>query len=99
MSDPAQSLTVGVVGAGTMGAGIAQVCLQAGHEVVVYDVDEAAVAGGLRRIADGLDRLVSKGRLTADERQTALDRLREAYTLESVAGGSVVEIEAALENL
>ncbi len=88
-----------MVGAGTMGAGIAQVCLQAGHEVVLYDVDEAAVASGLRRIADGLDRLVSKGRLTADERQAALDRLREAYTLESVAGGADVVIEAALENL
>jgi 3-hydroxybutyryl-CoA dehydrogenase len=82
-----------------MGAGIAQVCLQAGHEVVLYDVDEAAVARGLRRIADGFDRLVGKGRLTAEGRQAALDRLREAYTLESVAGGADVVIEAALENL
>jgi 3-hydroxybutyryl-CoA dehydrogenase len=92
-------LVVGVVGAGTMGAGIAQVCLQAGHEVVLYDVDEAAVARGLSRVADGLDRLVAKGRLTADERQAALDRLRQAYTLEAVASGADVVIEAALEDL
>ena len=90
---------IGVVGAGTMGAGIAQVCLQAGHEVVLYDVDEAAVARGLARIADGLDRLVSRGRMSADDRQAALDRLREAYTLETVAGGADVVIEAALEDL
>ena len=94
-----QLLVVGVVGAGTMGAGIAQVCLQAGHEVVLYDVDEAAVARGLARISEGLDRLVDKGRLTADDRQAALDRLRQAYTLESVASGADVVIEAALEDL
>jgi len=93
------TLVVGVVGAGTMGAGIAQVCLQAGHEVVLYDVDEAAVARGLTRIADGLDRLVARGRLTADDRQAALDRLRQAYTLEAVASGADVVIEAALEDL
>jgi 3-hydroxybutyryl-CoA dehydrogenase len=93
------SLVVGVVGAGTMGAGIAQVCLQAGHEVVLYDVDEAAVARGLTRIADGLDRLVTKGRLTADDRQAALDRLRQAYTLDTVAGGADIVIEAALEDI
>jgi 3-hydroxybutyryl-CoA dehydrogenase len=92
-------LVVGVVGAGTMGAGIAQVCLQAGHEVVLYDVDEAAVARGLARIEQGLDRLVAKARLTTDDRQAALDRLRQAYTLESVAGGADVVIEAALEDL
>jgi 3-hydroxybutyryl-CoA dehydrogenase len=82
-----------------MGAGIAQVCLQAGHEVVLYDVDEDAVARGLARVADGLDRLVSKGRLTGGDRQAALDRLRQAYTLESVASGADVIIEAALEDL
>lgn len=92
-------LIVGVVGAGTMGAGIAQVCLQAGHEVVLYDVDEAAVARGLARIADGLDRMVARGRMSAGERQAALDRLREAYTLETVAGGADVVIEAAVEDL
>jgi hypothetical protein len=57
---------VGVVGAGTMGAGIAQVCLHAGHEVLLYDVDHAAIERGRERIADGLARLVAKGRLPAD---------------------------------
>jgi 3-hydroxybutyryl-CoA dehydrogenase len=92
-------VVVGVVGAGTMGAGIAQVCLQAGHEVVLYDLDAAAIARGRARIADGFDRLVSKGRLTAEDQQAALERLREAYTLESVASGAEVVIEAALEDL
>jgi 3-hydroxybutyryl-CoA dehydrogenase len=93
------TLVVGVIGAGTMGAGIAQVCLQAGHEVVLYDVDEAAVSRGRDRIVEGLDRLTDKGRLTNDDRQAALDRLREAYTLESAASGADIVIEAALEDL
>jgi len=90
---------VGVVGAGTMGAGIAQVCLQAGHEVLLHDVDHAAIERGRGRITDGLAKLVDKGRMTADAQATALAGLRDAHALDEVAEGSDVIIEAALEDL
>jgi len=90
---------VAVIGAGTMGAGIAQVCLAAGHEVVLYDVDEAALARGRARIDDGLDRLVERGRLAPDARAAALASLREAHTIETAAAGADVVIEAALEDI
>ena len=56
---------VGVVGAGTMGAGIAQLALAAGHEVILYDVDDAALDRARARIAGGLDRMAGKGRIDA----------------------------------
>jgi 3-hydroxybutyryl-CoA dehydrogenase len=82
-----------------MGAGIAQVCLQAGHEVVLHDVDEVALEGGRQRIAEGLERLVAKGRLTDTDRTAALGGLRLALTLNELAAGADVVIEAALEDL
>jgi 3-hydroxybutyryl-CoA dehydrogenase len=93
------SLVVGVVGAGTMGAGIAQVCLQAGHEVLLYDVDEAAIERGRGRISDGLDRLVVKGRLADSEATAMIERLRDAHALTALAEEADVVIEAALEDL
>ncbi len=94
-----QKLIVGVVGAGTMGAGIAQVCLQAGHEVVLFDVDEAAVARGRERIAAGFQRMIDKGRLTSDDAQRMTATLRDAYGLDELAQDADVVIEAALEDL
>jgi 3-hydroxybutyryl-CoA dehydrogenase len=91
--------TVGIVGAGTMGAGIAQVCLTAGHEVLLYDVDHAAIERGRGRIDDGLRKLVDKGRLTADEHARLFANLRDAHTLEGLAAESDLVIEAALEDL
>ncbi|HET7677566.1 MAG TPA: 3-hydroxyacyl-CoA dehydrogenase NAD-binding domain-containing protein [Candidatus Limnocylindrales bacterium] len=96
---PAGALVVGVVGAGTMGAGIAQVCLAAGHEVVLHDVDEAAVARGQERIVRGLDRLAERGRLTGELRDAALARLRRAASLDALAAEADLVIEAALEDL
>ena len=92
-------MIVGVIGAGTMGAGIAQLCLQAGHEVVLHDVDHAAIERGRGRIADGLEKLVTKGRLTADDRDAILASLRDAHSLEGLAEESDVVIEAALESI
>ncbi|HEY7025081.1 MAG TPA: 3-hydroxyacyl-CoA dehydrogenase NAD-binding domain-containing protein [Candidatus Limnocylindrales bacterium] len=99
MSDPAETLTVGVVGAGTMGAGIAQVCLQAGHDVLLFDVDHEAIERGRARIADGLQRLVDKGKLPPDGRERMLAALRDAHSLEGLAEESDIVIEAALEDL
>ena len=95
----APTLTIGVVGAGTMGAGIAQVCLQAGHDVQLFDVDHAAIERGRGRIADGLQRLVDKGKLPVDGRERMLAALRDAHTLEGLAEEADIVIEAALEDL
>ncbi len=99
VSPAAGPLIVGVVGAGTMGAGIAQVCLQAGHEVLLHDVDHAAIERGRSRIADGLAKLVERGRLTSDEQARLMASLRDAHALHELAAEADVVIEAALEDL
>ena len=87
------------MGAGAMGAGIAQVCLATGHDVALHDVDPAAVSKGRTRIEAGLERLVAKGRLADAERSAALARLVEAPSLAAAAEGADFVIEAALEDL
>ena len=81
---------VGVVGAGTMGAGIAQVALEHGHEVVLYDVDREATERGRDRIARNLERRGVAVRLEA---------LRTVTSLEDVGAEADLVIEAALEDL
>jgi 3-hydroxybutyryl-CoA dehydrogenase len=86
-----------------MGAGIAQLALEHGHEVVLHDVDEAAIERGRARVADGLARRAA--RLDLDEDSTAdwisgrLGALRDAHTLDAVGAEAEVVIEAALEDL
>jgi 3-hydroxybutyryl-CoA dehydrogenase len=99
VAEAAPALTVGIVGAGTMGAGIAQVCLQAGHDVQLFDVDHAAIERGRDRIAAGLEKLVDKEKLPADGRARMLDALRDAHSLEGLAEEADIVIEAALEDL
>jgi 3-hydroxybutyryl-CoA dehydrogenase len=94
---------VGVVGAGTMGAGIAQLALEAGHEVVLHDVDEAAIERGRGTIRDGLARRAAKLELDADSIDDWVDGrlsgLREATSLDALGAEAGVIIEAALEDL
>ena len=94
---------IGVVGAGTMGAGIAQLALEHGHEVVLHDVDEAAIERGRERIRDGLAKRATKLGLDADTVDDWIDgrftRLREAETLAGLGGEIDVAIEAAIEDL
>ncbi len=92
---------VGVVGAGTMGAGIAQVAIEAGHTVRLHDADPAAAARAAERIADGLARRAAKRTddPAGDDVATALRRLRIALTLEEAAGDADLVIEAAAEDL
>ena len=94
---------IGVVGAGTMGAGIAQLGLEHGHEVVLYDVDEVAIERGRERVREGLARRAAKLDLDADSIDDWVDGrlagLRQAEALVSVAAQTDVVIEAALENL
>jgi len=90
--------TVGVIGAGTMGNGIAQACAIAGIDVVMVDVDEAAVARGKGSIASSLERLVKKEKLGAAERDAALARVAGSTDYQALARSDLV-IEAATENL
>ena len=89
---------VGVVGLGTMGAGIAQVCVQAGIETVGREVSEDLCARARDRIGHYLGRGVEKGRLTAAERDAALGRLTTTTELEGLAGCDLV-VEAIVEEL
>jgi len=89
---------VGVVGLGTMGAGIAQVCVQAGVETVGREVSEELAERARARIAHYLGRGVEKGRLTSEERDAALDRLTTTTELADLAGCELV-VEAVVEQL
>jgi 3-hydroxybutyryl-CoA dehydrogenase len=89
---------VGVVGLGTMGADIAQVCVQAGVETVGREVTEELGERARERIARYLGRGVEKGRLTAEEREAALGRLTTTIELADLEGCDLV-IEAVVEEL
>jgi 3-hydroxybutyryl-CoA dehydrogenase len=90
--------TVGVVGAGTMGHGIAQVAAHAGYEVVLVDMVPEALARGMAQIGKGLGRLVEKGKLAAEARDEALARVRTAGDVAALAGAQLV-VEAVVERL
>jgi 3-hydroxybutyryl-CoA dehydrogenase len=89
---------VGVVGLGTMGAGIAQVSVQAGFETVGWEVSEELAERGRSTVEHYLGRAVEKGRLTNDEREAALARLTLTTELADLADCELV-IEAVLEEL
>jgi 3-hydroxybutyryl-CoA dehydrogenase len=90
--------TVGVLGAGTMGAGIAQVAAEAGLEVLLHDPIDGATDRARDRIDGFLSRKVEKSQLTDDERASAAARIRALPTLEGIAAADVV-IEAIPEDL
>ena len=98
MTAGASVAKVGVVGLGTMGAGIAQVCVQAGIETVGREVSEELCERARERIAHYLERGVEKGRLTAEERDAALGRLTTTTDVADLAGCDLV-IEAVVEEL
>lgn len=92
------SKTFGVVGAGTMGNGIAQVAARAGFDVVMRDVGEEFLARGMKAIDKSLQRDVDKERLSAEEKGTILGRIKTATDLTALAGAFIV-VEAVTENL
>ncbi|MGQ7247983.1 3-hydroxybutyryl-CoA dehydrogenase [Halomonas sp. V046] len=87
---------IGVVGAGTMGQGIAQVLAQSGFDVALYDVSSDQLTRAQAAIDKGLSRLVDKGRLAAEARASALSRLDTTTSLESLKDCEIV-LEAAPE--
>jgi 3-hydroxybutyryl-CoA dehydrogenase len=89
---------IAVLGAGTMGAGIAQVAAQAGFPTLVYDVKQEFIDAGLDRVRSFLKGSRERGRLSAEQEQEILDRFSSSSTLEDCRGAALV-IEAAPERL
>lgn len=89
---------IGVIGAGTMGHGIAQVCAMAGYAVVLTDADAAALARAVATVSSNLDKGIAKGKLTAEDRDGALARLSTG-DLSVAAEGADLMIEAVPERL
>jgi 3-hydroxybutyryl-CoA dehydrogenase len=90
---------VAVLGAGTMGHGIAQVCAGVGCEVTLYDVDRGAVERGLGRIRANLDKGIELGKATPAERDAVLARVTAVTSISGAATGADLVVEAAPESL
>jgi len=89
--------TVGIVGAGTMGNGIAQACAVSGLQVVMVDINDAAVQRGINTVSTSLDRLLKKDKITAADKDAALARIKGSTDYADLKAAQIV-IEAATEN-
>jgi 3-hydroxybutyryl-CoA dehydrogenase len=89
---------IGVIGAGTMGNGIAQVCALAGFNVTLVDISESALQKALATVGKNLDRQVAKETLSAEQKNAALDKIRTSTDYSNLRDAQLV-IEAATENL
>ncbi|MFV0678760.1 3-hydroxybutyryl-CoA dehydrogenase [Ottowia sp.] len=89
--------TVGIVGAGTMGNGIAQACAVSGLQVVMVDIAQAAVDKGLATVGKSLDRLMAKDKMTENQKTEALAHIKGSTNYDDLKGVQLV-IEAATEN-
>ena len=94
-----QIKTVGVLGCGLMGSGIAQVCAAAGYKTIVREVDDIALNKGLGRIRKFLDDGVAKGKVSGDARDTTLGNLSGTTTFSTASKRVRSVIEAIIENL
>ena len=90
--------TIGVVGAGTMGSGIAQAAAEAGFEVIMRDIEESFVERGLGVIKKNLGRAVDKGKKSKEEAEQIVGRIRGTTRLEDLKDADLV-IEAVIENM
>ncbi|MBS7776528.1 3-hydroxybutyryl-CoA dehydrogenase [Acidovorax sp. CCYZU-2555] len=89
--------TVGIIGAGTMGNGIAQACAVSGIDVVLVDISDAAVQKGLATVSGSLDRLIKKEKISEADKAAALARIKTSTRYEDLQAAQIV-IEAATEN-
>ncbi len=87
-----------VIGAGQMGSGIAQVCLQAGFQVSLYDIQQEFIQRGFNKIDQNLSGLIHKGRLSDEEKESSLSRLTITPKIEAAQGVDLI-IEAAVEKM
>jgi len=92
------SMKVAVIGAGTMGSGIAQVAAQAGHTTYLYDTRKEAVEKAMAALGKTFDKLVEKGKLTIEDAAAIRSRIKPATELKELAGAGLV-IEAIIEDL
>ena len=90
--------TVGIIGAGTMGNGIAQACAVAGINALMFDVSESAIARGIKSIDGSLDRLVRKEKLSEAQKADAMARVKGVRAFADLAPSDFI-IEAATENV
>ena len=91
--------TVAVLGAGTMGHGIAQVCAAAGCSVRLYDINDEAVASGAARIEGNLNKGIDRGKVTENERDAVLNRLTTTTLIAEAVTGADLVVEAAPESM
>ena len=91
-------MKVSVIGAGTMGAGIAQIAATNGHEVCLYDSFDGAIENAEKKLIKILNRLVEKERITKEENKNILDRINFSKEIKEVEGSGLI-IEAIIENL
>jgi 3-hydroxybutyryl-CoA dehydrogenase len=89
--------SVGIIGAGTMGNGIAQACALSGISVVMVDISDAAVAKGIANVESSLDRLVKKEKISGADKTAALARIQGSSSYEDLKSTQLV-IDAATEN-
>jgi len=89
---------IGVIGAGTMGAGIAQVAAKAGHQVLLYDAAAGAAKLGVERTALGLKKLVQRNKLSIEDCEALLSRMTPCESIESLAPAKLI-VEAIVEKL
>ena len=90
--------TIGLVGAGTMGSGIAQAGALSGYDVTMQDISDQQVATGIKGITKSLERLAAREKISSDDQSSALARIQGTTTLEDLSECDVV-IEAATENI
>ena len=89
--------TVGIIGAGTMGNGIAQLCAVSGLDVVMVDISDAALQKGVATVSGSLDRLIKKEKMSEADKAAALGRIKTSTDYAAFKGAQIV-IEAATEN-
>src|SRR2546427_11656440 len=90
---------IAVIGAGTMGAGIAQACAAAGFQVTMRDIEQRFVDGGFRRIREPLQKRVERGKMAQAEVATILSKIRGVAPLKEARGGPPLGMEAGCSKM
>jgi 3-hydroxybutyryl-CoA dehydrogenase len=86
-----------VLGAGLMGSGIAQVCAQAGYEVTMRDIEQRFIDGGMNTIKKNLSRDAEKGKITKEQMETVLGRIKPTLDMKEAATGADIVVEVVIE--